>query len=219
MNLVQAEHNPAKKLVGIAAVVVFHLLLLWALVSGLATKVVDAVKAPVVATIIPPVKPPPPPKLTPPPPQKLLPPPPAYVPPPEVVVRQAPPPTVVAAVTAKPAPVPPPTPTPVAAAPAPAPAPKADVRTPAVIDAAKNCTKPEYPALSERREEEGTVTLRFTIDVSGHVTNADIANSSGYPRLDDAARDALSKCLFKPGMLNGTPQTSQAFLKYAWHLQ
>ena len=75
-----------------SVVVLLHLLLGWALVNGLARKVVEVIKAPIETKIIEEVKPPPPPppeNLPPPP--KFAPPPPSFVPPPEVQVN--PPPT------------------------------------------------------------------------------------------------------------------------------
>jgi TonB family protein len=47
-------------------------------------------------------------------------------------------------------------------------------------------------------EEEGTVTLKFLIGVDGKVIQADIEKTSGFTRLDEAARNALSKCQFRP---------------------
>jgi protein TonB len=43
-----------------------------------------------------------------------------------------------------------------------------------------------YPEDSRRRGEEGRVAVRFTVDRSGRVLEADIAGSSGVQRLDDA---------------------------------
>jgi periplasmic protein TonB len=42
-----------------------------------------------------------------------------------------------------------------------------------------------YPALAQRRGEEGTVLLRFAIDRSGNVVAAQIERSSGHTMLDD----------------------------------
>ncbi|WP_085317182.1 hypothetical protein [Derxia lacustris] len=90
--------------VGLAVVIAVHLLLGWALASGLARQAIEIVKKPITMTIIPDQPPPPPPpkvekiKETP---KVKTPPPPAYVPPPDVapVVQQAP---VIAAVQAQP---------------------------------------------------------------------------------------------------------------------
>lgn len=60
--------------------------------------------------------------------------------------------------------------------------------------------------------------LRFLIGVDGNVLESQIAQSSGFARLDEAARAALSKCQFKPGTVDGIPESSWASLKYTWRL-
>ncbi len=68
-------------------------------------------------------------------------------------------------------------------------------------------------------EEEGTVTLKFLIGVDGKVMQADIEKSSGFTRLDEAARNALSKGQFRPGTVDGKPEQSWASIKYTWRLE
>ena len=216
MNYAEGQRSPGKHLSGIMIVVVFHIILVYALVSGLARKVVDVVKGPLEAKLIERVKPPPPPDEAPPPPPTLQPPPP-FIPPPEITIA-APPaaaPTITA-VTSAPPPVAAPAPPPVVAA---APAPVAPARVPPVIDAARSCKQPEYPAASKRLEETGTVVLQFMIDVNGKVVESKVQKSSGFPRLDEAARAALSQCQFKPGSVDGKPEPSWASLRYDWKLQ
>jgi protein TonB len=41
-----------------------------------------------------------------------------------------------------------------------------------------------YPSESQSRGQEGTVTLSFTVDRTGHVLARKIVQSSGYPALD-----------------------------------
>ena len=93
------------------------------------------------------------------------------------------------------------------------------IRTGAVIQAGAHCTKPDYPSASRRMEEEGTVTLKFLIGVDGKVIQADIEKTSGFTRLDEAARNALSKCQFRPGTVDGKPEQSWASIKYTWRLE
>jgi len=83
MNAAQLRHAPAQ-LVGFSIVAGMHLLLGWALVSGLAHKVVDVVKGPVETKLIEELKPPPLPEPALPPPEFAAAPPPSFVPPPEV---------------------------------------------------------------------------------------------------------------------------------------
>jgi len=225
------QRKPGKHLVGIGLVVVLHLLIFWAVNSGLARSFVKPIKGPVEAVLLEEQKPdiPPPP---PPPPKNLPPPPPppplsAYIPPVEVPV---PAPTVVnaiAAVTSTPAslPAPPSVATPLSPAP-PAPSapsaplpPRAEpMRTAAVVNSA-NCEKPEYPSASRRLEEEGTVFLRFLVGTDGKVIQSEVEKSSGYRRLDEAARAGLSRCQFKPATVDGKPEQAWASMRYTWRLE
>lgn len=210
--------DSGRRVTGFLLVVILHVVIIYALIHGLARKIVEVVRNPLETKIVEEVKPPPE-KPPPPPPPKLAAPPPPYIPPPEVTV-QVPQtqPTIAAVTTVKPTePVPPPA-APVAAPPAPAAAPKpAPVRTAAVV-LAKDCEKPPYPAASRRASETGVVRLNFLIDVDGKVLESKVERSSGYRRLDDAAREALSLCRFKPGTVDGKPERSWARIEYEWKL-
>lgn len=192
---------------GIGGVVLLHLLLLWAISSGLTRQVVRLTENTVEAVLLteaspPALKPPPQPPKTPPPAQTLTPPAPAPTSNAPAITQPAAPPVAAAA------------PTPGPAAPA-APA----IRTGAAIQAGANCAKPDYPSASRRMEEEGTVTLKFLIGVDGRVLQADIEKSSGFARLDEASRNALSKCQFRPGTVDGKPEQSWTTIQYRWRLE
>ncbi len=220
MDFSQAERNPTKKFVGIALVTLLHILIIYALATGLARKVVEVIQQPLETKIIEEVKPPPPPdKPPPPPPPKLAAPPPPFIPPPEVQVQQPVQQNVIqATTTVKPtttelAPVAKaaePTPAPVAAA--------APVRVAAVVDPSA-CTKPEYPRASLRAEETGVVTLAFLIGTDGRVVDSRVEKSSGFKSLDSAARAGLSLCKFKPGSVDGKPEQSWTKMQYVWKLE
>ncbi len=92
------------------------------------------------------------------------------------------------------------------------------VREPAKLQASGNCKKPEYPAISRNKEEQGSVQLLFLIGIQGQVLDSKIEKSSGFARLDDAARAALAQCQFKPGSVDGKPEPSWAHVKYTWRL-
>jgi len=208
------QRKPTKHLVGLGLVVVLHLLLFWAISSGLARSFVKKIKGPVEAVLLEDAKPDIPPPPPPPPPKNLPPPPPAYVPPVEVAVAAPATANAIAAVSATPQPAAPVVPT-VTAPPAPAAAP---VRVAAVVNSA-NCEKPDYPSASRRLEEEGTVSLRFLVGVDGKVIQAEVEKSSGFKRLDEAARAGLSRCAFKPATVDGKPEQGWASMKYTWRLE
>jgi protein TonB len=149
-----------------------------------------------------------------PPPLPKLPPPPEPEP-----LRKPPRPT-----AAPPRPLPPQPPVPVAVAQAPSPvqAPVATIPTPPVAVDPAPSTPPapagetrrlaydgqlqaRYPAASLRAREQGTVVLRVLVDAQGRVERVEVARSSGHPKLDAAARDAVSKARFKPVLSAGTP--------------
>ena len=207
------HRTPRKHIVGLTVVVVLHGLLFWAINSGLARKFVKVIKGPVEAVLLEETKPDIPPPPPPPPPKNLPPPPPAYVPPVEVAVAAPTPVNAIAAVSNTPQPVAPPSPLPVQTAP---PAPPAVT---AAVISASSCEKPEYPSASKRLEEEGTVQLKFLVGVDGKVIESAVEKSSGFRRLDEAARAGLSKCQFKPGTVDGKPQQSWASMKYTWRLE
>lgn len=89
----------------------------------------------------------------------------------------------------------------------------------AAIAPGAHCKTPEYPKASRRQNEEGVVSLRFLVDSDGRVLNAEVEKSSGYSRLDDAARNALALCQFRPGERDGQPVRSWARINYSWKLR
>ena len=198
---------------GLAIVVAFHVVLGYALVNGLARKIVQVVTQPLETKIIEETRPPPPDKPPPPPPPKLVAPPPPYIPPPEVQV-QVPQmaPTITAVTRTKPAePVAPP------GQRVAAPVRHVPVRTAPVVDA-KACDKPEYPPAALRAQETGIVLVAFLIDVNGTVLESKVERSSGHMRLDEAARRALSLCKFKPATVDGKPERAWAKIEYEWKM-
>ncbi|RQZ05636.1 energy transducer TonB [Burkholderia sp. Bp9031] len=115
-------------------------------------------------------------------------------------------------------PAPSPTPAP-AADPSPAPAAPAPAAPAAVpgparetmqVSAPKNVptlqcnfVKPDYPSMSRRRGESGTAYVHFVVGVTGKLESVDLQKSSGYPRLDDAALDAMRSTTCRPYIENG----------------
>ena len=179
MDFSRTQRDPTRKFVGIGAVVVFHIIIVYALVTGLARKVVEVVKGPIEVKVIEEVikKPPPPPELLPPPP-KLQAPPPPFIPPPEINIQ--PPPTPAPTITAV-TPEAPPAPTaPVIAPPAPTPAPPA----PAVQSATVVCPnyrealQVAYPREAALDGIQGEVLTEFTVGANGAIRDIVIKSSS-----------------------------------------
>lgn len=65
--------------------------------------------------------------------------------------------------------------------------------------------KPTYPALSRRMGEEGKVVLRVFVDATGRVGKLEILHSSSFPRLDQAALQAVGQWRFVPARQGGEP--------------
>jgi protein TonB len=226
VDFAQQQRQPGKHAVGIGIVVAMHLVLGWALVNGLAQRLVEVIKAPIETKIIDEVKPPPPPppeNLPPPP--KFAPPPPSFVPPPEVNVN--PPPTPAPAITTTtvappPAPVfiqPPSPPAP------PAPPPPRAAARPAIANAALCApTAEDYPRAALRAEATGITRVRFTVDGTGRLVNTEIVKSSGpsreHKQLDRVAAEKLSGCKFSPGLdENGRAMGGTFEQEYLWKIE
>ena len=64
---------------------------------------------------------------------------------------------------------------------------------------------PSYPPLSRRLGEEGKLVLRVELDEIGHIHIAQVINSSGHKRLDDAAMAAVKTWRCNPPRRNGIP--------------
>jgi protein TonB len=207
MNYARQQKDPTKQTIGFLIVVLFHVGLGYVVVSGLGRSAIEVIKKPLETKLIEEVKPPDTPP--PPPPPKLAPPPPPFIPLPDIQVRTAAPNAIQQVTNVRPV-EPPPVAPPVKHEP---------VVVPAVVDAAKSCRSPEYPAVSRRMEETGTVVLDFLIDLDGRVAESKVEQSSGHPRLDEAARDAMSLCKFKAGTVDGKPERTWARIRYTWKLQ
>ncbi|MFM7658570.1 MAG: energy transducer TonB [Burkholderiaceae bacterium] len=213
----------------LAAAIVLHAVLIAVVVSGALHKQATEVEPPkvLVQLITPPAKPEPPPpeppkpkppkaeppKPQPPKPEPVKPPPrpePTRPEPPrqEAVkpephpepVKIEPPP---APVAAPPAPVSPPAPPP-PAPPAP-PTPKPSARTEVSISASYAAAnrKPEYPKMSLRLGEQGTVVLIVMVKSDGSAGDVEVKSSSGFGRLDRAAADAVKTWRFNPATVDG----------------
>jgi protein TonB len=71
-------------------------------------------------------------------------------------------------------------------------------------------TTVKYPMDALRRREHGTVILRVLVGTDGTPQQIEVETSSGSPRLDSAARDAVRQWTFRPGTRNGAAQSAWA---------
>ena len=91
------------------------------------------------------------------------------------------------------------------------------------VNASATQCRPEYPAAAARASATGVSRIRFTIDLAGKVTNAQILRASGPTRehrlLDQAAAAALAQCPATVGTDDrGRPVASTADVEYVWAL-
>ncbi len=185
-----------RRLGGFVFVVLLHILLLWALQSGLAKTIVNRLADPFETRLIEEEKveieepPPPPPKFTAP---AAV-----FVDMPTVAITESAPTTTITQTAAPPKVAPPP--------------PKADVVIAPKSNPRNPITQPEYPTMSRRLGEEGIVILLLTVDEDGRVTESKVDTTSGFDRLDEAAlKESLRPRLwrFVPGTINGKASAMQ----------
>jgi protein TonB len=216
MDFSKNEASPLRKYGGISVVILVHVLVAYAFMTGLARKMVDVIKQPVETKIIEEVKPPPPPdQPPPPPPPKVAAPPPPFIPPPEVMVQTPPQQNVIRDTTAVQPPAQPfkpsaPVEAPVAAKPSAPPV--------AAILNLNDC-KPEYPRSSLAAEEQGVSRVQFKVGPDGQLVSAGIVKSSGSKALDKAAVNGLSRCKFRPAYQDGKPVESSFTVDYVWNME
>ena len=181
------EKSALEKSTGVITVIVFHLVIIYALAVGLNHDPMDIIKQQIDAKIIE-EEAPPPDEAPPPPPPEFVPPPPDFVPPPDIEFTADAAPTNTNAITVSTKPV--------------VEAPKA---TPPRVPK-KGLSRPPYPSSSLRLGEEGLVGLSLSLGADGKVLDGKVAVSSGFERLDTAAlKHAIRSWKFEPCMSGDKP--------------
>ena len=207
----------------LAFIVTAHGIGFWWLLQQAAVREALVATVPMMVDILPPptLKPPPPP---PPPPAPR----PAVQPQPAVAPRAEPAPVISApadapgpAVTAALPPVvlPPigPAPAPVlTATPPPAPPP---IVPPGFSAAYLDNPPPVYPRASQRAQETGRVLLHVHVGADGHPDQVDVQQSSGHPRLDQAALQAVRRWKFTPARQGDKPVAAWVIVPIDCHLE
>jgi protein TonB len=182
----KAERMSPQKLAAIAGVGLLHVVFVWALVTGMAQKIVKAIphemQVDLVAT---PVQPEAPslPKLVQPSPSDV-----PNVPAPMIDIQ---PTQQVAPITTTTGPS------------------QAQPSDSAATGVLNTHTTPPYPDVARRLGEQGQVLLHLTISAQGDVTAATVTQSSGFPDLDQTAVAwVVAHWKYKPAIQNGAALAS-----------
>ena len=212
------QQMSGSKLISLIVVAIIHVVVGYALVTGLAYSAVK--KAAEVLDVIDVEEevPEEPEELPPPPPDKPIPPPPVVSPPP--IVRTPSPPPVIRSVA-----TPPPVfvPTPIAAPPPPPPPPP----PPSQAQGAEPRGNPgnwananDYPSRALREEREGVTRFSVTIDTNGRVSDCRVTGSSGHSDLDEATcKNIQRRARFRPALdAAGNPTTGTYSNAVRWQI-
>ncbi len=102
---------------------------------------------------------------------------------------------------------------------------RADPQTPFAAEATidptlrPNTPMPDYPKQSRAKKEAGIVRVKLCVDAAGHVTKADLAQTSGFPNLDNAVLKWVQGIQFNAAMKGSTPVAVCDFpLKYEFQV-
>lgn len=87
--------------------------------------------------------------------------------------------------------------------PAPEPLPANSKSAPPRVDPRNPNPFPEYPFASKRMGEEGAALINMYVTEEGEVSRAQLAKSSGSPRLDQAALEGTRAWRYLPGRVDG----------------
>ena len=78
---------------------------------------------------------------------------------------------------------------------------------------------PPYPPISHRLNEQGRSTIRVLIGADGQPQRAEIAKSSGFERLDQAAMATVMRWRYVPGKRGGVPEPMWFNVPINWVLE
>ena len=86
------------------------------------------------------------------------------------------------------------------------------------VAVARTAIRPKYPRISQRRNEEGDVTLHVDVLASGKPGAVRVVESSGHKRLDEAALEAVQKATFEPARKFGQAVGSETEITITFKL-
>ena len=78
---------------------------------------------------------------------------------------------------------------------------------------------PAYPAISRRSGEQGRVILRVLVNARGGADEVQVRTSCGYPRLDEAAREAVLRWRFVPAKRGAEPIAAWVLIPISFRLE
>jgi periplasmic protein TonB len=149
---------------------------------------------------------------------RLVEPPTPIVPPPEIQIRTPPPPRRIT-VAKVPRHLAMPAFVQIAGPPAPPAPPKPrGITAPVSIGASHSCGN-RYPFLAVRLNQQGTTTVRFTVNIDGSVSNVQLAKSSGHEMLDEAAIGCAYAWRYRPALEDGRPVAAPWTTNVQWKLR
>lgn len=217
MSYANRKQMSSNRTAAIVIVALIHVVLGYALVTGLAYNVIKKAAEDLKTFDVedeppPPEEPPPPPPDSPPPPPQVVAPPPIVrtntLPPPVVTVQSAPPPVITE--TARPAPPAPPAP----------PRPVISQAAKAKANLASYISDDDYPQAAIRNEEQGTTGFTLTVGPDGRVADCVVTSSSGSSSLDSATCSIMKRrARFTPAKnADGSAATDKVNSRIKWVL-
>jgi protein TonB len=78
---------------------------------------------------------------------------------------------------------------------------------------------PEYPREARNAGQAGTVIVRVEIDADGRPARVEIARSSGFPLLDEAAAEAARRSRYFPAIQQGRPVPTETEIPYRFVIE
>jgi TonB family protein len=90
--------------------------------------------------------------------------------------------------------------------------------TPPVPITPREVTAADYPVESLPAQEVGTARVDYVVRVDGTVGDPTVTQSSGSPRLDQAAISIVSRWRFRPATENGRPVEARLFANVVFQL-
>jgi TonB family protein len=86
-----------------------------------------------------------------------------------------------------------------------------------IVKGSCNGSFPSFSKSARENNESGTATLRLIVKADGSHEGAQVIKSTGYPDLDQSAKEWLNSCQFSPGVIDGVPKTMPATMSLTFN--